>query len=80
MAKIKAITPRHWRNIIKLSKHKKRSRLERERICDLIYMLDSSIDLTGLSNGEVNSVLHKLRKKDTLRKRTLKFKEEEENG
>ena len=62
MAKVKAITPRHWRNIIKWSKHKKRSRLERERVCELIHMLDSSIDLTGLQNGELNSILYKLRK------------------
>ena len=64
MPKKKIITPRHWRNIIKLSKHKKRSRLERERICELIHRLDSSIDLTALSNGEVNSVLYRLRKKE----------------
>ena len=56
------ITQKHWNNIIKQSKHKKRSRLERERISEQIHRLDSSLDLTGLKNGELNSVLYKLKR------------------
>ena len=55
------ITQKHWNNIIKQSKHKKRSRLERERVCEQIHRLDSSLELTGLTNGELNSTLYRLK-------------------
>lgn len=58
----KHISTKHWDNIIKLSKHKKRSRLERDRLQQQIYRLDPGIDVTGLKNGELNTIIHKLSK------------------
>ena len=61
------ITQKHWNNIIKQSKHKKRSRLERERVSEQIHHLDSSLDLTGLKNGELNSILYRLKNEGDYR-------------
>ena len=55
------ITQKHWNNIIKQSKHKKRSRLERERVSEQIHRLDASLELEGLKNGELNSILYRLK-------------------
>ena len=57
------MNPEHWKNIIKQSKHKKRPRLDRERISEQIHALDSSLDLTGLKNGKLNSILYHLKRR-----------------
>ena len=61
--KKKVYSSEHWKNIINLSKHKKRSRLDRERISEQIHALDSSLDLTGLKNGKLNSILYHLKRR-----------------
>ena len=62
--KKKTYSPEHWRNIIKWQKHRKNSRLDRERISEQIHALDSSLDLTGLKNGELHSILYHLKRED----------------
>ncbi len=60
--KKKVYSSEHWRNIINLSKHKKRSRLERERISELIHQYEPAMDLMGKKSGELNTILYRLRK------------------
>jgi len=62
--KKKTYSPEHWRNMIKWQKHRKNSRLDRERISEQIHALDSSLDLTALKNGKLNSILYHLKRRE----------------
>ena len=62
--KKKTYSPEHWRNMIKWQKHRKTSRLDRERISEQIHALDSSLDLTDLKNGKLNSILYHLKRRE----------------
>jgi len=62
--KKKTYSPEHWRNMIKWQKHRKNSRLDQERISEQIHALDSSLDLTDLKNGKLNSILYHLKRRE----------------